>query len=424
MSILKIEPFSGLSGDMFLGALADLADAHNELIELPSKLGLKNVEIKISNVEKNGIACRHTKIIDTNNYDSPIPNKIFAPQKEHNHVTLHHNHTDSKITIQHKHHHHHRHLNDIYKLIDGGAIPDKAKKTAKDIFILLGQAEAKVHGVDINKIHFHEVGAVDSILDIVGTAYLLDKLDIQKTYSFDVCTGYGFVSTEHGRLPVPCPATKELLLGFPTYPGNTENEMTTPTGAAIFRYLNPDFTIPALIEEKTGYGPGEKEFSHPNVLRLSLCNTRTENQDNIYMIEMNIDDMSPEILGTDFQFELLDNGALDFYFNQVIMKKGRPGLVVSIIAELKNINRLSDFLLENTSSIGLRYFPVQRKILPREKKVVKVSLGSIEVKEVTLPSGKKRLFPEYESCISIARRKKLSIKDVFNMVNTELNKNI
>ena len=297
MNILKIEPFSGMSGDMFLGALAELTDSWIEIMELPDKLGLLNVEIKITNVEKKGIACKHIKIIDNNNY------KLLKPvETKHSHQVIAQDHgTENEIIIFHTNSHHHRHLKDIYKIIDEGKISQTTKRAAKEIFLLLGQAEAKVHGIDINKIHFHEVGAIDSILDIVGAAYLLDKLNIQKTYSLNVCTGFGFVSTEHGRLPVPCPATKELLLGFPTYAGNSEGEMTTPTGAAILKYLNPEFIIPPLVEEKTAYGPGEKEFSHPNVLRLSRCKTDAEIQENIFMIETNIDDMSPEILGTDFQ---------------------------------------------------------------------------------------------------------------------------
>ncbi len=252
MSILKIEAFSGLSGDMFLGALASLAGAHEELMNLPTMLGLKDVEVRISDVTKAGIACKHIKIIDHNDYGDNG--------------------------------HHHRHLKDIEKIIDGGDLNDNAKKIAKDIFRLLGEAEAKVHGVDIEKIHFHEVGAIDSIMDIVGSAVLLDKLQITKTYSTAVCTGFGFVMADHGKMPVPAPATKELLLGMPTYAGDQPGEMVTPTGAAILKYLNPDFDIPVLKELKTGHGPGEKEFPHPNVLRLSLCEAGEEWREEIMMV--------------------------------------------------------------------------------------------------------------------------------------------
>jgi len=396
MNILKIEAFSGLSGDMFLGALAELTDDWDELVSLPGKLGLEKVEVRISNVIKCGIACKHIKIVDHNIYNSSVLN----PSKPV---------------------HHQRHLEDIYKIIDDASIPYEAKQIAKNIFLLLGEAEAKVHGIDISKIHFHEVGAIDSILDIVGTAYLLTKLNIQKVYATDIRTGKGFVNTDHGLLPIPCPATKELLIGIPTYAGDIEGELTTPTGAAILKYLNPDFNIPSMIEEKTGYGPGEKNFQHPNVLRLSLCKMNSDRQENIYIIETNIDDMSSEIIGLDFQDQLFENGALDFYFTQVIMKKGRPGLVISVLAVEKDVDTIADFLLENTSSIGIRYYSVSRKIAPREIKDINTSFGLIPVKEIILPSGEKRLTPEYESCVAIAREKKIPVKQIFSKVNSEIN---
>jgi pyridinium-3,5-bisthiocarboxylic acid mononucleotide nickel chelatase len=395
MNILKIEAFSGMSGDMFLGAMAELTDAWDELVDLPTKLGLEKVEVRISDVNKRGIACKHIKIVDHNVYN----NFVLNPSKAI---------------------HHHRHLNDIYKIIDDATIPDEAKQIAKDIFLLLGEAESKVHGVDINKIHFHEVGAIDSILDIVGTAYLLAKLNIQKVYATDIRTGKGFVNTEHGLLPIPCPATKELLIGFPTYAGEIDGEMTTPTGAAILKYLNPEFNIPSLIEEKTGYGPGEKNFQHPNVLRLSLCKMSSATQENIFIIETNIDDMSSEIIGLDFQEQLFEQGALDFYFTQVLMKKGRPGLMISVMANEKDIDAIADYLLENTTSIGIRYYSVSRRIAPREIKEVKTTLGLISVKEIILPSGEKRLTPEYESCLAIAREKKIPVKQILSKVISEL----
>jgi len=417
MSILKIEAFSGMSGDMFLGALTELTNSYEELIQLPIKLHLKNVEVKISEVNKNGIACKHIKIIDNNEY---LETRHDILSKSDHHHTHKHNHTNLIIQKE-KHSHHHRHLKDIYKIINEADLSDKTKEISKSIFLLLGKAEAKVHGVDINTIHFHEVGAIDSILDIVGSAFMIDKLDVKKSFVTDIRTGKGFAMTEHGRLPIPCPATKELLIGFPTYPGDVDGEMTTPTGAAILKYLNPQFDIPTLIEEKTGYGAGEKDFKHPNVLRLSRCISKDESESNIYIIETNIDDMSSEVIGLDFQQQLFDKGALDFYFTQVIMKKGRPGLIVTVIAYKKDIDNIANYLLENTTSIGLRFYPVSRKVLPREIKKVNTSLGLIQVKEIVLPSGKKRLSPEYESCLAIAREHGIPVTQIFNKVNSELN---
>ncbi len=399
MSVLKIEAFSGLSGDMFLGALSELTEAYDELLQLPARLYLENVEVKVTKVEKAGIACKHIKILDHNSYE----------EDDHNHDS-HHSDTHS----------HHRHLKDIEKIIDTGDITENTKLIAKEIFFLLGTAESKVHGVDINKIHFHEVGAIDSILDIVGVAYLLDQLDIEQTVSSPVCTGHGFVITEHRRLPVPCPATKELLLDMPTYSGYEKGEMTTPTGAAILKYLNPSFDIPVLTEKKTGHGPGEKNFEHPNVLRLTLCESYSGGKEEIYMVETNIDDMSSELLGSDFQENLLLTGALDFYFTQIIMKKGRPGVMISVFVKKDKLQDITDYLVENTTTIGVRSFPATRQALIRSSKTLSTSLGEVDVKEVVLPSGKKRATIEYESCKKIAKQQNLPVSEIFSILSKEI----
>lgn len=386
-NILKIEAFSGMSGDMFLGALAELSDGYEELRKLPDKLGLKNVEVNVTKMIKTGIACKHIKIID---------------RSEHAH-------------------HHHRHLPDIYKIIDEGDITASAKEIAKKIFLLLGEAETAVHGTDLNQVHFHEVGAIDSILDIVGAAVLLDKLKVQKTYSTAVRTGRGFVMTAHGKLPVPAPAAKLLLQGFPTYPGDADGEMCTPTGAAILRYLNPEFSIPTLIEEKTGHGPGEKDFGHPNLLRISLCKPMaSKGETQLYIMETNIDDLSGEFLGMDFQEGLFEKGARDFHLAQVLMKKGRPGVMLSIICEEKNLSVIGEYIFENTSSIGIRYYPVERMILKRSEKEMESGFGKISFKESILPSGKTKLKAEYDSLKRIAAREKMGMMEVSRKINKEL----
>jgi len=429
MSILKIEAFSGLSGDMFLGALADLTGAYDELAELPGKLGLTNIEVKISPVEKAGIACRHIKIIDKNTYKLAEKHSHSHDQSHthsHGHDDGHthghaHNHEHTHVHHTHAHGHTpHRHLKDIVRLINNGKISDNAKKIAKQIFQLLGEAESKVHGVDINTIHFHEVGAIDSILDIVGSAYLLDKLAITEAVSTAICTGHGFVMADHGRMPIPAPATKELLLGVPTYAGKASGEMTTPTGAAILKYLNPDFEIPVIVEKQIGHGPGEKDFEHPNVLRLSLCEKVGASKDEIIMVETNIDDMPAEFLGNDFQEQLLNAGAVDFYFTQVIMKKGRPGILISVFTTKNQLKQVGDFLLENTSTIGVRTFPVSRSILKREVKKVQTSLGEAQIKVVQLPSGGTRKSLEYESCKVLAQKHQKPVSEIFAILSNEI----
>lgn len=420
MNILKIEPFSGLSGDMFLGALAELTNGWDDLLKLPQKLNLENIEIKITNVVKSGISCNHVMVIDHNEYkDNKSFGSLNKPTDSKN-LNPHQLQFSKQHKHDHKNEHHHRNLYDIYKIIDDAELPESVKQISKKIFFLLGEAEAKVHGIDLDNIHFHEVGAIDSIIDIIGSSLLIDKLNITKVYSKDICTGFGFATTQHGRLPIPCPATKELLLGFPTYSGNYSGELTTPTGAAILKYLNPNFNIPTLVEIKTGHGPGEKDFEQPNVLRLTLCSEKITEKENVFIIETNIDDSSSEFLGSDFQTKLLEIGALDFFISQIIMKKGRPGLLISIICDQNNLDIISDFVLENTTSIGLRYYPVNRNILKRSLNIIETSLGIINVKEVVLPSGKIRIVPEYESCHKISKEQSLPLTEVFSIVNSEI----
>ena len=369
MAILKLETFAGISGDMFLGALTALADAYNDIIDLPKKLGLAGeVAVQILSVNKNGIACKHVNIVE---------NEIAE--------------------------HAHRHLSSINKIIDESTLSGNVKSIAKSIFMTLGQAEAQVHGVDIEKVHFHEVGALDSIMDIVGAAYLIDRLKIDKTYCTPVNTGYGFANTAHGKLPVPCPATQELLIGLPTYQGEIESEMTTPTGAAILRYLEPSFTIPTLTELKIGYGPGEKNFEIPNTLRASLCQEGTM-ENKMVVIQTSIDDMTGEYLGQEFQTALMEKGASDFYYEQVVMKKGRPGIVLNVFCPVKRFEDVSDFILENTTTIGLRYYSVNKKKLERTFSKISLEDGHVQVKKSKTPSGKTKYKPESSDVFKIAKQ--------------------
>mgnify|MGYP001825304235 CR=1 FL=1 len=369
MAVLKLETFAGISGDMFLGALTDLADAYDEIIDLPKQLGLEQeVTVEINDVNKNGIACKHVNIVETE-----------------------------------KAGHAHRHLSTINKIIDDSSLSDNVKSIAKSIFLALGKAEAQVHGMDIEKVHFHEVGALDSIMDIVGAAYLIDRLGVDKTYCTPINTGYGFAHTEHGKLPVPCPATQELLTGLPTYRGEIESEMTTPTGAAILSYLKPSFAIPTLTELKIGYGPGMKDFEIPNTLRATLCQVDSK-ESKMMVIQTSIDDMTGEYLGQEFQLALMKKGASDFYYEQVIMKKGRPGIVLNVFCPEKAFEEVSDFILENTTTIGLRYYTAGKKKLERTFSKVSLENDQVQIKKSKTPSGKSKYKPESSDVFKIANK--------------------
>lgn len=409
MNLLKIEAFSGVSGDMFLGALADLAGAHDELCALPSLLGLQHeVAVTIHEVKKCGIACRHVKVREAashHHHDHPA-----EAGHAHDHPGHGHGH-DHSHGHHHQHPHEHRHLPDINRLIDASGLTAGAKTIAKEIFLLLGKAESKVHGIELDRIHFHEVGAWDSISDICGSALLLDRLQITATFCTPVTTGSGFVETEHGRLPVPCPATKVLLEGMPTVPGEVPKEMTTPTGAAILRYLNPCFEIPALIDDRVGYGPGERDLPVPNVVRMSLCH-RVVAKPRLLQIQTNIDDMKGEYLGQAFQEGLLRAGALDFHLEQVIMKKGRPGIVLNALCAEKDLTQVADYIREQTTTIGLRYFPIERIEAERSPESVEAFGRHLEAKKSVLPSGRIRVKAESDRIQELAKELGISPLEV------------
>ena len=378
MKILRVEPFSGLSGDMFLGALLDMGAPAEKLMSLPEVLGLAGASVRIEKVDKCGIRCTKATIDDA------------TPPK-------------------------HRHLSHILDLILGADLPESAKTLAGRIFTIVGEAEAAVHGIPVEKVHFHEVGAIDSILDIVGAALLLDGFDFERVVSGPVCTGSGFVDCAHGRLPVPAPATERILHGVPTFPGELSAEMTTPTGAAILKALDPVFTLPVLNIERTGYGAGTRDFDQPNCLRLSLGESDASepaDHDRLVLIQTNLDDTSGELLGGHFQDLLLGAGALDVNLCALLMKKGRPGQRLEVLCGESDRERLSEIILTETTTIGLRWFPVQRTVLPRKTETVSTRFGEIRVKTVTLPSGRIRRTPEFEDCRTCALGAGVSVQEV------------
>ena len=415
MNTLYIEPFSGLSGDMFLGALCGLLESYDDLEGLPQKLNLPDGHVEISRVEKNGIVCRHVNVVDLNeptngHHDHGHTHEHGHPHHKHDKGHSHphgHDHPHSHVHGSHKH----RHLSEIIELIDNADITDSARKISKEIFQLIGQAESEVHNIPIEKIHFHEISAVDSIVDIVGCAVLIDRLGSLTTYSEPVCVGHGMVDTQHGLLPIPAPATAKLLQGIPCYKGDEKGERVTPTGAAILKYLNPIFESPTLKIDRSAYGPGKKDFIGPNVLRLSL-GTISQASAAIYSIETNLDDSSSELLGSDFQARLLEQGAIDFTLTQALMKKGRPGHLLSALASHEDLESVCDFILENTTAIGIRYYPISRKILDRTEEALSTEFGTIRVKTVITPSGKERRKAEYEDLSRVAKKQGVSIMEL------------
>lgn len=422
MKILKLEPYSGISGDMFLGALAPLLDAEDLIRSLPDKLHLPDVEVTFEDVIRSTIQCRKATVVIRGKPDVPADHDhthshgahshhhhhAEGPQShDHSHDHEHHHHHEQMHDHSHTHDHHHVHTHphdhrsyqDIVHLIQQAHLSDGAKQLAFEMFKRLGEAEASMHGMELENVHFHEVGGEDSIIDIVGAAVLIDLLKPDQVVCSPIAVGHGYVKTAHGRLPVPAPATERILQGMPTFPGPIEKEMTTPTGAVILSVLDPTFTIPVLTVHQTGMGAGTRDLSQPNALRVSLCSTgKTGNQEEITLLQTNLDQLSGEALGSDLIQDILDQGALDAWLSPIVMKKGRPAHKLEVLCRAPAADSLSSWILEQLPTLGIRRFEGNRTILERSQRTIDTAYGPIQVKVHHLADGRERLVPEYESC--------------------------
>jgi len=372
MRILKIEPFSGISGDMFVAAAAELAGAKNEVSALPSLLGLEGVSVEFPELTRASVACTG-----------------FLVHEEHHH------HDDD--------HHQHRTLPDILGLLRSSPLAPGICARAEAIFRVLAEAEGAVHGIGVDDIHFHEVGAVDSILDITAAALLLERLNFDRVVCGPIRVGKGFIEAAHGSLPIPAPATELLLRGMPTWPGEREGEFTTPTGAAILRHLDPDFSPETVRVEAAAWGGGSRECRHPNALRLSLGMTEASGDgEEMVLIQANLDDMPPEFLGADLLGEFLGRGAADAFILPALMKKGRPGHLLQVLVHPRDVDELTAAVLELTLTLGVRFIPVRRRILDRRCCEASTPWGPVRAVAAVTPSGKVRIVPEYEDCRRVA----------------------
>lgn len=388
MNIAYINCFAGASGDMILGALvdagADIEQLRNEL----AKLNVEGWELSAEKIVSKGIS-------------------------------------GTRLHVKTEETHHHRGLNKIFDIIDGSTISDSAKLKSKKIFRRLGEAEAKIHNKDINEIHFHEVGALDSIVDIIGSVLALELLGIEKIYTSKFHIGTGTVNCAHGIIPVPAPATVELLKNAPVYSTGIESELLTPTGAAILTTLAGEFDkFPEMNISGTGYGFGTRELPISNYLRVVTGVNASQSQlDEVTVIETNIDDMNPEFYEYIME-RLFEAGAKDVYMQQVIMKKNRPGIVLSVICTPVNIELMSSIIFSETTTLGIRISEIKkRRIVHRENVEVDTPWGKVLVK-VKVNEGISVVCPEYEECKRIAKEFKLPIQTVFNRVKSIAEKNI
>lgn len=394
MKILYYDCFCGISGDMNLAALIDLGVDEKYLMEELAKLNLDSeFELKIYKSQKNGISGTKADVI--------------LSKKETGH------------------HHHSRNINDIEEIINRSSLSARVKKMSLDMFLRIAEAEAKVHNKSLSEVHFHEVGAVDSIVDMVGAAIAMDFLDVDKIMASPVQLGGGFVKCSHGIIPVPAPATVEILKGVPVKSGLVQFETTTPTGAAILAANVVEFTDKIdFVIEKTGYGLGYMDFEIPNVLRVykgsSYDEEITEEQ---YIIETNIDDMNPELYSY-VEEKLFRAGALDVFMTQIIMKKGRPAIKLSVMADAKSEKKLQEIIFKETTSLGVRKYSFEKIMLNREFVKIKTRFGEITVKKSYYRGEMIKYKAEYEDCKKISDENNIPISDVYEEVHRILNPEI
>jgi pyridinium-3,5-bisthiocarboxylic acid mononucleotide nickel chelatase len=419
MKILYYDCFSGISGDMNLGALVDLGVPREYVISELKKLNLEGFQLEFTADLKMGISGTKATV-NIEHRDSP-DTKHYHEHQAHIHEHSH------KEKQEHKHpkpDHEHRNLEDIRKIILGSSLNTFIKEKSLKIFQEIAVAEAKIHAKSINEIHFHEVGAIDSIIDIVGAAVCIDYLKPEKILCSTVELGGGFVQCAHGIFPVPAPATSEILKNIPVKKGTVSNETTTPTGAAILKvFVNEfidriDFSI-----DKIAYGIGHRDFDIPNVLRVFLAEIDQSGAEktSALLLECNIDDMNPEYY--DYVIDLLfDAGAQDAYLVPIIMKKSRPAVKLSVLCDHSAQNKIEHIILNETTSLGLRCTPVTKSMLKRETRTINTAYGPIRIKEAFYSDKAIKFKAEYDDCTLAAQKYKVSLKDIYAEVDRVIEK--
>lgn len=447
MNTLYLECYSGISGDMTVAALLDLGADQAVLERALQSLPIKGFSTKISRKEKNGLdVCDFHVMLEQDNHDHdmeylhsheihPITlddqNKINNYEDHqicrHNHTYQQHSkqeHLQSQVLDHHhsrmtEHPHIHRNLSDILSIIHQADMTSHAKKIAEKIFTILGEAEAKAHGTSIENVHFHEVGAVDSIVDIISTAVCLDNLHISDVILPVLQEGTGTIRCQHGILPVPVPATTNIIQEYqiPLQITNINGEFVTPTGAAIAAAIRSSGHLPKQFRIlRTGLGAGKRTYEHPSILRAMLIEPVSSDQtiydsDTIYKLETNIDDCTGEMLGYTMEC-LMQAGAKDVHFFPVYMKKNRPAYQLNVLCEQTDISKLEQIIFGQTTTIGIRKQRMERSVLPRSIKNIQTIYGEIQVKVCDL-NGKKCFYPEYNSITRICHQTGSSYPEIY-----------
>ena len=412
MRIAYFDTIGGISGDMTLGAFVHAGVPLDFLRQELTKLPVEGYSLEQKTVQRNAItAIKMNVTVDG------------VPDEPHTHHDHHHAHdAHSHKQDNHVHSHPSRSLKDILILIQKSSLAARVQERASKIFTIIGAAEAKIHNTTIDEIHFHEVGAVDSIVDIVGTAICLEHFGIDSVYSSPVKLGSGgFVNTQHGQMPNPTPATVEILKDYRTVLTDVPFELTTPTGAGIIKALSSGMLSMEQFQVKTiGYRTGTRDIPQlPNLLRVFIGElVEGHEQDELVTVETNIDNMNPEIFP--FVIErLLGVGAHDAFLIPVVMKKGRPGILLSALVNRGKLDAVLKVVFAETSTLGVRIQPVERRKLQRSSRTVNTLFGEMKVKVITV-DGAERLSPEFEECKRVALEKNIPLLDVYKQVETEL----
>ncbi len=422
---LYLDCQAGIAGDMLVAALLDLGGkpALGRLTQMLEKLSLEGFSVAVTRVKKAGIDCCDFDV------------KLDVAHENHDH-DMAYLHGLGGTSHDHDHHHVHRGLAQVEQVIDAAPLSERARGLARDAFRILARAEAKAHGLPIDQVHFHEVGAVDSIVDVLAAAFLIDDLDIERAIVPALTDGHGTIRCQHGVIPVPVPATLNICIahGLPLSSSSVEGELVTPTGAALVAALEPEFSLPERYTIRAvGLGAGKRSYERPSILRAMLieeldarvdaaaCGPRpslsaeTQAPNCIVKLECDIDDCSPEVLAYAVE-RLREAGAREAHWLPIFCKKGRPAYQLQVIVEPSDVLRMEEIILSETTTIGIRRQEMERTCLPRAIETVETPWGDVLVKTVRLPDGTQRTTPEYEACAAIARDKGVALQTVMDTV--------
>lgn len=433
---IYLECLNGISADMTVAALLDLGADWDKLKRTLGTIGELGFTVEKKQVLKMGISCVDFQVNLDKEYDNHDADMEFL--FGHEHAFLHTKESDfTKLPMHQGHSHIHRGLAEVYEIIDSCGMTDRAKKLAKSIFLILGKAEAKAHATTLEEVHFHEVGAVDSIVDVISAAVCLDDLDVTKVYISELNEGRGTIRCQHGILPIPVPAVANILEEYPLTVSFTDRraELITPTGAAIAAAVMTEEKLPAHFEiRKIGYGAGKRKYEIPSILRAMWISEGADTakkekeeketffaaleHDSIYKIETNIDDSTGEMLGHVMD-RLFMVGALDVTYHPIYMKKNRPSWQITVICRKDCVEKIEYLLFHETTTIGVRRTQMERDILPRECREIETTLGKVQVKICDL-GDEKRLYPEYESIALASKENGLSFFETARRIRAEI----